>query len=184
MNTGPDIGFGGGAAQAAPYTVNTTTTTAPTSVNPATDTPATATTATGASVPAPSTDTVNLNPRTVLDPDLYVNVARFQYSNDIAFQVPSKDRVEAYQEAQDARTTQDVVTVPREVVDTTIATGEITHNAGDGAGETQATATVTATAVGQNTPATETGAVRREDNSNPSGRPTTTPTTHKVDLEG
>lgn len=180
MNTGQDIGLGSGAASAASYAPAT----ASTSVNPTTDTPATATTPTGASVPVPGPGTVELNPRTVLDPELYVSVAKFHYSNDIAFQVPSKDRVEAYKEAQAAQTTLDVVTTPRDVVDTTVATREITQNAGDGVGETQATATVTATAVAQNTPATETGTVRIENNANPSGRPTTTPTTHKVDLEG
>ncbi|MBE1236884.1 hypothetical protein IHV25_04390 [Phaeovibrio sulfidiphilus] len=177
--SGHDIRFAGTAASRSAY--------APLDTSLATGMPAAPTpaAATGQTPSESLVSPIKINPRTILDPDLYVNVAQFAWGDQISFQVPSRERVIAYQELQAAQTTKETVVQPREVAEANAMTREATHTVGDGAPEVQAAATVVASTAPAmvSTPA-DTGTVRREDNANPSGRPQTTPTVHKVDLEG
>jgi hypothetical protein len=97
----------------------------------------------------PTPDRSTINPRTVLDPDLYVNVAQFSYgAGDVEFQVPSRSQLEAYRRNRNADEVQAEV-VQTQTQDQQARTQEATDSDGVGDQTTTATATVTAAVVSQ-----------------------------------
>ncbi|WP_413207516.1 hypothetical protein [Rhodospirillum sp. A1_3_36] len=90
-----------------------------------------------------------INPRTVLDPDLYVNVAQFSYGvGDVEFQVPSRSQLEAYRRNQNAEEVQ-VETAQTQTQERQASAQEAGDSDGVGDQTTSATATVTAAVVSQ-----------------------------------
>jgi hypothetical protein len=90
-----------------------------------------------------------INPRTVLDPDMYVNVAKFSFGQGaVEFQVPSKSQLEAYQRNQSSEEAQ----VEADQAQTRIEEARVREaNDGDGIGDETgpASGTVTAAVVSQ-----------------------------------
>lgn len=190
MDYRQDIGFGGasvaGQAIAAQVSTRVDASAAPQVVEtPAVTSAGAGSSSSGSSYGQGESFDGRLNPQTVLDPDLYVNVAQFSYDQGaFEFQVPSRTQIEAYRQGQDAGEEQ-VEVQERQVVETSVTEREVADADGVGDFGTQATGTVTAAAVSQATTQGQspTGATPPRDD--PSNRQTTTTTAprHAVELE-
>lgn len=126
-----------------------------------------------------------INPQTILDPDLHVNVAQFSFNEGtIEFQVPSRNQIETYRMAQDVGDEQADKDTQRFVTRTT-AEREATDADGVGDSTQQAVGTVGAAIVSQTMPAQGTTAPSGQSGR---GEDTTTPrpgmgARHQIELE-
>ncbi|ABC23730.1 hypothetical protein [Rhodospirillum rubrum] len=130
----------------------------------------------------PNGDGPLLNPRMILDPKLYVNVAKYSFNNgSVQFQVPSRDQLEAYQRNQDAQATvvqaEKVEVTDRKVVEKTSEVQQVTD--GEGPAETQASGIVAASVVSQTTTVDPSGASRAD-----TGRPAAAAAPRQVSAPG
>ncbi|GEO82245.1 hypothetical protein ROR02_23760 [Pararhodospirillum oryzae] len=129
-------------------------------------------------------ESYHINPKTILDPDLYVNVAKFVYDDNVEFQVPSPTQIAAYRRGQDAQDEQ-VDQQQVKYVERVVEVQETTDGDGVGGGEAQGTGVVTAAVVSQGLPPAATGTPPQDDATSKPATGTRAPTAprHVVEVE-